>query len=338
MTALEPFESRPHIAVGVSGGADSLALVLLLDRWVRRRGGQVTSLIVDHRFRPESAKEARQVAAWLAARGISHRTLVWRRPGGKPTSALQARAREERYRLMTDWCRRRGVLHLALAHHAGDQAETVLMRLVRGAGIDGLAGMSAIVSRDGVRVIRPLLLVDPETLRAHLRAEGQPWVEDPTNRDERFERVRWRRLIPGRQRLPIAWAAAEIGRERQEREGRVAKLLAEASFRPDRTLWLPLQSLLAARAETGLAALARCLMAVGGKDYAPRREGLERLMAGLAAGGPARTLGGCHVALSRGAVRISREAGGRGQAGVENKSPPLMPGRFTVAKLNVNIM
>ena len=119
MAGLEPFETPPRLAVAVSGGADSLALVLLCHRWARRRGGEVIGLTVDHRLRAESEAEARQVGKWLVRQGIAHRRLVWERLGGKPTSAIQAAARTARYRLLADWCRRRGLLHLALAHHAG---------------------------------------------------------------------------------------------------------------------------------------------------------------------------------------------------------------------------
>jgi tRNA(Ile)-lysidine synthase len=341
MAALGPFENKPRVAAAVSGGADSLALILLLDRWARRRGGEAVGLSVDHRLRPEAAGEARQVGRWLAARGIAHRILVWRRPSGSPAGALQARARVARYRLLAGWCRRQGVLHLALAHHAGDQAETVLMRLARGAGVDGLAGMSAILSREGVRLLRPLLLSDPDRLRATLRAAGQPWIEDPSNRDERFERVRWRRMIPPDQRLPIALAAAQIGQLRREREGRVAALLAKASFQPDGSLALPGDVLLGGPAENALAALARCLIAVGAGAYPPRRESLERLLAGLAAGAPGRTLGGCRVVLRRGFIHVSPEVGrppGDKESPAGEAPQPLVPGSFTVAKLNVNIM
>jgi tRNA(Ile)-lysidine synthase len=348
MAALGPFEDRPVVAAAVSGGADSMALVLLLDRWARARGGEVLALTVDHRLRPESAGEARRVAAWLAARGIAHRTLVWKRPAGVPRSALQARAREERYRLLAGWCRRRGVLHLALAHHAGDQAETVLMRLARGAGLDGLAGMAASLAREGVRLIRPLLLIDPRRLRASLVAAGQDWIEDPSNRDERFERIRWRRIIPPGERVTIARAAAEIGAERHEREEHLADLLAEVHPSPDGTLELRLEPLVTAQPALALAALGRILMAAGGGPYSPRHESLERVLANLRAGGPASTLGGCRVALLRGRVTILAEAGRHSRkaaAKCENHTParrrmrpPLMPGGFTVAKLDVNIM
>jgi tRNA(Ile)-lysidine synthase len=343
MAALGPFEDRPAVAAAVSGGADSMALALLLHRWARARGGEVLGLTVDHRLRPESAAEARRVAGWLEARGIAHRTLVWKRPPGGRRSALQARAREARYRLLAAWCRRRGVLHLALAHHAGDQAETVLMRLARGAGLDGLAGMGASLAREGVRLIRPLLLIDPRRLRLTLAAAGQEWIEDPSNRDERFERIRWRRLVPPGQRVAIASAAAEIGGERQTRERRLAELLAGARLRPQGSLDLVLDELLSASPELALAALGRILMAVGGEPYPPRRESLERLLAHLATGGPARTLGGCRIALRGSRVTVAAEAAGAGTGG--NHMPagrrtrqPLLPGSFTVAKMNVNIM
>src|SRR5712692_9076186 len=132
MAGLGPFEARPRLAVAVSGGPDSLALAILCHRWAAARGGEAFALSVDHRLRPESAAEVRQVRRWLRALGIPHHVLVWKRPGARPSSALQAAARAARYGLLAQWCSRRGVLHLALAHHAGDQAETVLMRLARG--------------------------------------------------------------------------------------------------------------------------------------------------------------------------------------------------------------
>ena len=134
--ALGPFEARPHLAVACSGGADSMALALLLHDWARSAGGSLTALTVDHRLRPESAAEAGRVAEWMRARGIAHEVLV--RPDTPLTGNLQAEARRIRYALMSEWCRRRGVLHLALAHHLEDQAETLLLRLARGSGVDGV--------------------------------------------------------------------------------------------------------------------------------------------------------------------------------------------------------
>ena len=356
MSAVGPFESRPRVAVAVSGGADSLALLLLVHRWASARGGSALGLSVDHRLRVESRGEMRQVHRWLEAKGLAHHALVWRHQG-LLRGAVQAMAREERYRLLTCWCRGRGILHLALAHHAGDQAETVMMRLARGSGVEGLAGMSAILARDGVRLIRPLLLVDPDRLRATLRAVGQPWIEDPSNSNLSFERVRWRRFIPPEQRVPMARAAGEIGRERAQRERLVAEILASASIEAGGQLTLPLQPLLTAAPELGLAALLRCLIAVGGRLHPARRESLERLLANLAAGGPARTLGGCRMVRRGDRLAVMPEptpqlgaappAGSNSQCGRAKRHSaapsganrsPLMPGSFTVANLDVNIM
>jgi tRNA(Ile)-lysidine synthase len=136
------FEARPVLAVAVSGGPDSLALVLLAEKWARQRGGQAWALTVDHGLRPESAAEARRVAFWLAARSIAHQILVW--TGDKPASGIQEAARDARYRLLAEWCRTHGCLHLVAAHHREDQVETHLIRRRAGSGPDGLAGMSAV--------------------------------------------------------------------------------------------------------------------------------------------------------------------------------------------------
>ena len=127
-----PFEPSPHLAIAVSGGADSMALALLADRWARMRGGRVTALTVDHGLRAEAAAEAAQVARWLAERGIAAMTLAGVAP--LPRRDIQAQARALRYRLLEGWCAEAGVLHLLIAHHQEDQAETLLLRLGRGSG------------------------------------------------------------------------------------------------------------------------------------------------------------------------------------------------------------
>jgi len=308
MAGVGPFEARPRIAVAVSGGADSLALIILCHRWAAARGGEAIALTVDHRLRAESASESRQVRRWLRARGIPHRALVWRHAGARPSSALQAAARAARYDLLAQWCRRRGFLHLALAHHAGDQAETVLMRLARGSGPDGLAGMSGIAAREGVRLIRPLLAVAPERLRATLKREGQGWIEDPSNSNPVFERVRWRRLIPAGLAPALAAAAAEIGAERRLREAEVADLLAGARIDPAGFLAMPLAEFRAAPAHIAERALARCLIVIGGEPFGPRQESLARLRRSLATNMTGRTLGGCRLVCRGAHLFVFREA------------------------------
>ena len=155
MAALGPFEARPDLAVAVSGGADSLALCLFADRWVRARGGRLVALTVDHGLRPGSRQECATLARWLGGRGIEHDILTWK--GAKPAAGIQAAAREARYSLLHEACRERGILHLLLAHHAADQAETVLLRAGAGSGFDGLAAMPAVSGLEAPRRLRPLL-------------------------------------------------------------------------------------------------------------------------------------------------------------------------------------
>jgi tRNA(Ile)-lysidine synthase len=314
MQSVGPFEGEPRVAVAVSGGGDSMALALLAAAWSKGRGGEIVALTVDHGLRPEAAAEARRVARWLKPHGIAHRILRWRPPAAL-VSGVQAAARDARYRLLTDWCRRRGILHLALAHQQEDQAETFLLRLDRGSGLDGLAAMAPVAERDGVRLIRPLLPVPRARLRATLQDMRQPWIDDPSNENPAHARIRMRRLLPvlAADRVDaarLAETAAHLGRARAAFDDRVAALLARAAaLFPAGYLRLDPASLRDAPADVSLRALARCLVTVGGGGYGPRRERLERLHAAIRAGrlGGGATLAGCRVLPRRGALLICRE-------------------------------
>ena len=310
---LGPFERAPRLAIAVSGGADSMALALLADAWARHRGGGITALTVDHRMRPEAAAEARQVGAWLAARGVAQETLVWEGP--HPPSDIQAAARAARYRLLEGWCAARGVLHLLTAHHREDRAETFWLRLARGSGLDGLAGIAAEAERPDCRVLRPLLDVPPDRLRARLRLEGQTWIEDPSNRNADFARVRVReaRAVLAAEGLSaerLAETLRHLGRARQALEAATANLLARAvTVHPAGFAWLDAEALGRAKPELGLRALAAVLATIGGADYPPRLERVERLYDALRRNslGRGRTLGGCQLVAQGASVLVCRE-------------------------------
>jgi tRNA(Ile)-lysidine synthase len=310
MAALGPFEPEPALAVAVSGGADSMALACLVRDWAEARGGTVTALTVDHRLRPEAAQEARWVRDALAPRGIAHRVLAWRAGADGVRANLQARARAARYALMSDWCRAHGVLHLLTAHHQTDQAETFLLRFGRGSGTFGLAGMAAQVEHPHLRLLRPLMEIPGADLRTALSRAGIEWIEDPSNADAAFARVRVRRALPGLEAAGLTPArifetAARLGRDRQVLEGSVARLLAlAASPDPAGFVRLDRTEFLAAPRPVGLRALARVLGAVGGAEYAPRFERLERLYDEIAGSGRARTLGGCTIRSARGGLLL----------------------------------
>ncbi len=301
MAAVGPFESAPHVAVAVSGGGDSLSLGLLAEAWAHRHGGRMTALTVDHGLRSESAAEAAQVGRWLNGRGIEHRVLAWR--GAKPTSGLQAAARKARYDLMTSWCREAGVLHLFLAHHLEDQAETFLMRLGRGSGIDGLAAMAAVVETASVRLVRPLLKMPSGRLKATLRALGQEWIEDPSNRDRNFARTRIRSALPdlaeaGMPPERLAEAAGHMGGARLALESAASALLARCCMiHPAGYARVDGAALAAAPKAVSLRALARILVCIGGRTYGPRSAKLERLHQRIVDGRKdmSHCLAGCHI-------------------------------------------
>jgi tRNA(Ile)-lysidine synthase len=338
MAALGPFEARPRVAVAVSGGPDSLALALLARDWAAGQSGAAMALTVDHRLRAGSGAEARQVGAWLAAAGIGHHILV--RHGPAPEGDVQAAARRARYALLAGWCGRHGVLHLLLAHQQEDQAETLLLRLARGSGVDGLAAMPAIAERAGLRLLRPLLGVPRARLAALLRAAGQPWIEDPSNRNPAYGRVRMRRLAPalaaeGLTAPRLAATATQLGLARAALEAALASwLAAAATIRPEGHLWLDRALLAAARPDLALRALARCLATIGGAPYAPRLERLTRLYGALVGPAPAAaTLGGCRLVPRGDRLLVCREPA----AAAEILSLPpggtvLWDGRFRLAR------
>jgi tRNA(Ile)-lysidine synthase len=310
MAPFAPFETAPELAVAVSGGGDSMALALLAHDWARMRGGCITALTIDHGLRPEAAAEAAQTAAWCAARGIDHVTLRW--AGPRPHSGVQAAARAARYRLLEDWCREHLVLHLLLAHHREDQAETIAIRHASGSGVDGLAGMASIAERGAVRLLRPLLGVARTRLRAFLIARGQAWIEDPSNRNPVFTRVRLRATLghaaAGSGDAHLAATAARLGRERAAGEAEDARALARwAMLDPAGFAWLEARGFTGPQ-PLGLKAFGALLATISGAAYPPRRERLERLLRELAAGlGHGRTLGGCLIVPRRGRVLVCRE-------------------------------
>lgn len=312
MASLGPFEAAPRVVVAVSGGADSLALALLAARWARDRGGEALALTVDHGLRPDSAAEAARVGGWLAARGISHRILAWE--GEKPRSDLQAAARDARYRLLGEACAGLGILHLLLAHHLDDQAETVLLRLGRGSGLDGLAAMAPERPTPWGRLLRPLLSVPRARLEAALRHMGQDWVNDPSNANPVFARARMRRLAPvltaeGLSAGRLAAAARALARARDAVDAMVAEAAARhVVLDPAGYALLDPAALAGMPEEAGLRLLARLLLAVGGEAHTPRLERLERLYAALRDGsGGARTLSGCRIVPQGRSVVICRE-------------------------------
>lgn len=302
-------DDRGPFAVAVSGGGDSVALMHLLAGYARsRKLPPPIVLTVDHGLRKASAADARTVAAWAKAAGLKAHILSW--SGKKPKTGIEAAARDARYRLMGAWLVKHRIAALHVGHTGDDQAETFLMRLARGSGLDGLCAMRprapwpvASSGTDGfesLTVVRPLLGIGRAELRAYLKKIGQGWLDDPMNDDPAFDRVKIRKAAAALEAagLPahrIAAAAAHLGRARAALEVVTQAVLARVAQPGRDGLLLDPAALAAAPREIALRALAAILGAVSGRAYRPRFESLERLLDGLSATRGV-TLQGCQIA------------------------------------------
>lgn len=284
--------SGETIGVALSGGGDSTALLHLC----LAAGFAVEAVTVDHRLRTESAAEAAAVGAACAALGIRHEVRVWEH--GAVPGNLMDQARRARMRLIGDWARTRGIGVVALGHTRDDVAETVLMGLARAAGIAGLSGMRREFEAGGVRVHRPLLDAGREELRDWLCGQGIGWVDDPTNENDRFARVKARKALTALGPLGIsAERLAEVaGNLASAQEALVVQVATAAgrwieeragALRFEAGLW-------AEPAEVQRQLVVHALLWLTGAGYAPRAAEVERLAAAMA-GGVDATLAGCRV-------------------------------------------
>jgi tRNA(Ile)-lysidine synthase len=270
-----PFGDAKALLIAVSGGPDSTALLLMAAEWAKRRGKtRIEAATVDHGLRPESANEATAVGEICARLGVGHRVLKWK--GAKPTSRLQERAREARYRLLIDHAKAIGGEVLMTAHHADDQAETVLFRLLRGSGVAGLRGMDVISMRDGMTIARPLLGLKKRDLIAFAEARGAPFIDDPSNADPRFARTRLRALLVrlGEEGLD-AQALDRLARRARETEEALARLTTEIEARIGLEGALDARALFAAPIAIAQRILTRRIAETGGRDAS--RIGLEKV-------------------------------------------------------------
>ena len=250
-----------------------MSLALLVHEWTLERGLRLLALVVDHGLRASSGHEAAETIARLQSRGIPARLL--KVDGLQRGPSMAERARIARYEILTGACRDVGAIDLLLGHHAGDQAETVLMRSRAASGLDGLAGMAALVETRDLRLVRPLLSIAPDRLRAVVAASGIDWVEDPSNHDARALRTRLRTelgLSDGSMASGLLEGASAHGAERMTRQLTDASALAVGgTLRPEGFALLP-PALLPAGA---MAALVRT---VGGAAYRPRPGAIEALL------------------------------------------------------------
>jgi tRNA(Ile)-lysidine synthase len=299
--------------VAVSGGGDSVALLVLLHDWAAAGDRGLAAATVDHGLREGSAAEAAAVARLCDRLGVPHATLVWAGRGARGN--LQAAARDARRALLGDWARWNGLAAVALGHTLDDQAETFLLRLARGSGIDGLSAMATATRAEGTLWLRPLLGVRRATLRDVLRGAGIAWAEDPSNADAAFARVRARaalgplaplglgpeRLAATAGRMARARAALEAATRALARECLEAGSAGDLTLDPGR--------LAAAPEELRLRLVAGALAWVAGAPMRPRLVVTEAAAAAVLEGSVGRglVLFGCVLRPRRGRIALHRE-------------------------------
>ncbi|SFR16474.1 tRNA lysidine(34) synthetase TilS [Poseidonocella sedimentorum] len=288
-------EGITRLGVAVSGGGDSMALLDLARHAAHARGAPLpVALSIDHGLRAEVAAELALVAAYCARHGIVHRIARWE--GQAATGNLQASARRARYRRLAELARAEGLDAVALAHTQDDQAETLLMRLARASGSDGLRAMRAVFDREGARFLRPLLTTSRAALRAHLRGEGIDWAEDPSNEDRRFDRVRARQALAALGPLGLdAEALARVARILADENDVLRRLTAEAGSglveARAGALCAPVIGMAELDPELRRRVLHRMIDWLSGPGYPPRADALHRF-AEAALNGETRTLAG----------------------------------------------
>lgn len=305
-----PKASTPlPVGVAVSGGGDSVALLHLMHRAAPQAGFRLSAVTVDHGLRSDAAAEAAQVAGLCAGLGIPHDTLRWQGP--EATGNLMDQARRARIALIANWAQGRGIGHVVLGHTADDQAESFLMNLSRAAGLEGLSGMRGSWHEAGIHWARPLLGVGRGTLRDFLRRQGLSWIDDPTNEDDRFARVRARKALKALTPLGISVPGlvqsighlATANAALAQLTARAAEGITEAAG----ALTVAAGPFWAEPDEIRRRLLNGIIRWMGGAAYTPRAEQLARLEAALRGGRDA-TLGGLRFVVRAQEIHILREA------------------------------
>ncbi len=326
------FDTPNQIAVALSGGSDSLALLSLLRAWRDEGGPEVSAVTVNHGLRAEAASEAADMARLCTEWRIDHATLAWAREN--TSGNLHDQARRARYALMSGWAQEQGIGVIALGHTQDDQAETFLMRLARGAGVDGLSAMRDRWDQQGITFVRPLLPCRREALRDYLRAKDLSWVEDAANSDPVYERSRVRAALPelGISTQTLAEVAGHLAQARDALQGVTLDVARKVARVEMGDVVIDYKGFAKLSPDLARRLLLSALRWINGAEYPPRGTALTALYEDVLAKTNA-TLQGCDVSHAKGAIRLTREAGAlRGVTAVPGE---IWDGRWRVTGPNL---
>lgn len=307
------FTSTKHIAVAVSGGGDSMALAILLANWVKDKDITLHAITVDHDLRPESATEAKTVAKILKPLGITHKILKW--DGVKPKTKIQEAARDARYALLSDYCLKKKIPYLCVAHHGQDQMETILFRMAKGTGLDGLAGMRPVnILDNGLTLLRPLLPVSHQDLLETLKSQKIDWIEDPSNVNDKYARVRIRNVINALENEGLSPERISSLSHRVTNSIELIDHLIEKEykllldFKDTERIEIDYLSFFTLPFEGKTRILKMLILEFQShKKYAARLEDIERLAHKMTANFKGGTLGGCQFSKKKDRLHITRE-------------------------------
>jgi len=303
---------KGDIGVGVSGGGDSLALLLLSAEWAQNTNRSLKAVTIDHGLRPGSSLECDHVKRISDELCIQHTTLKWLT---KPIGNLQNAARNARHELLLEWTNKQKLSVVLLGHTLDDNAETIIIKLIRGSGVDGLAGIEKNKNINGLNIFRPLINISRDDLRRYLQVKKVTWIDEPSNFDERFERIKVRNFLPslsdiGLTSKKLVKLASHMSRAKEALNWHVSNF---ARQHVQQTIWgdlsINFDEFIKIPREYQFRLLSSGLRWISGKVHKPRFQSLERLLNAITSRklGKSMTLMGCIIKYDGNWIKLTRE-------------------------------
>ena len=314
MNSLGPYEKKPHLAVAVSGGCDSLCLSFLAKKWVNSVDGRITALLVNHGLRKESDKECIEVKKILKKMNIRCLSFKWKLKK-KLKNRVQEEARKFRYNIIQDWCFKNNVKHLLVAHHFEDQKETFLMRLNSNSNIYGLACMPKVLVKKEIRILRPFLDIKKEEIIKFLKEKEIKWIEDPSNASTKYFRNKIRKILPELEKKGLTDIKLRKLIKKAQEERQKIEVKFNYWFKKNVKIYnlgyasLNIKSLKLLAKDEFIFNFCKILTIISGSTYAPKSRYVYNFYKKIKSNKilPHVNLGGCHIFIYKEKLYVSRE-------------------------------